>query len=104
MKKIYGLYGQELNVGDKIVFCAKSYGSSYMRAGAISSIDTSEGFVRVKITYPNQRKVFDRALMKYVKCGDVKYRTSRIYNWRSSVTLTDEQYDKIITKELTWIM
>jgi hypothetical protein len=104
MKKIYGLYGQELNVGDKIVFCAKSYGSCYMRAGAISSIDTSKGFIRVKITYPFTEMIFDEILKKYVKSDYIKYRTSRIYNWRSSVTLTDEQYDKIITKELTWIM
>lgn len=98
MKKIYGLYGQELNVGDKIVFCAKSYGSCYMRAGTISSIDTSKGFTRVKITYPRKRMIFDRDLTENVKDDNFEYRTSRIYNWRSSVTLTNEQYNSIITE------
>lgn len=93
---ITGLYGQELKVGDKIVFCAKSYGSSYMRAGVITKIETAARQIlhKVYITYDKRDLEWDSLLRKHIP-QPVKSRTSRIYNWRSAITLTDEQYDKI---------
>jgi len=96
MKDVTGHFGQELNVGDKIAMVAKSYGSSYMLVANIHSIEEQPGnrwnkFI-VKVTYPRQVRTWDRVLHVYRDDG-VKNRISRVYNWRSAITLEPAKND-----------
>lgn len=107
-KKIYGFYDQELNVGDKIVFVAKSYGSAYMCEAIIHSIeiqkqknrwskelDAEELVVKVERLETNRsayKRVggyddyYDRRNWIEVPLPDKHY-IKRIYNWASAVTI-----------------
>ena len=87
-----GYFGQELKVGDKIVFMAKSW-SHYMRAAEIYSIEGDRHGDKVKVKIHGKK--YDYKTGKYTKYTYIK----RIYNYRTAIPLTDEQYQQLISKE-----
>lgn len=96
MKPITGYFNQELKVGDRIAWVAKSCGSIFMADGIIHSIEEGTDYwgrpkAKVKVLRENvesmkwnrETRNWETIQRTYVK---------RIFNWETAITLNHANF------------